>query len=72
MSYRGAKQIAYRYNGDENSEEFEVDLDGEVLLPQTGEFMIRKGKEWKAVHRIIESSGAEAIPIIRIFLTHQF
>lgn len=72
MSFRGAKQIVYRYNGDEASEELEVDLDGEVLLPQTGEFTIRKGKQWKAIHRIVESSGAGAIPIIRIFLTDQF
>ena len=72
MSSQGAKQIIYRYNGDEQSEELEVDLDGEVLLPQIGAFMIRKGKQWKAVHRIIESSGAGAIPIIRIFLTDQF
>jgi hypothetical protein len=50
----------------------EVDLDGEVLLPQIGAFTIRKGKQWKAVHRIIESSGGGAIPIIRIFLTDQF
>ena len=71
MSFRGAKQIVYRYNDDENSEEFEVDLDGEVLLPQTGEFMIRKVKQWKAVHRIVESS-AGVIPIIRIFLSDQF
>ena len=72
MSYRGAKQIVYRYNGDANSEESEVDLDGEVLLPQIGEFMIRKGKQWKAVHRIVEPSGAGAMPIIRIFLSDQF
>ena len=72
MSAKDAKQIVYRYNGDEKSEELEVDLDGEVALPQPGEYMVRKGKQWKAVHRIIESSGAGAIPVIRIFLTDQF
>jgi hypothetical protein len=72
MSAKNAKQIVYRYNGDENSEELEVDLDGEVILPQPGEFMIRKGKQWKAVHRVVESSGAGAIPVVRLFLSDHF
>ncbi len=72
MSAKGAKQIVYRYNGDEKTEELEVDYDGDVVLPEPGGFMIRKDKQWKVVHRIIESSGAGAIPIIRLFLSDHF
>ena len=72
MSARDTKQIIYRYNGDDTSEEIEIDFDGDIVLPQPGENMIRKGKTWKAVQRDIESSGAGAMPIIRLFLTDKF
>jgi hypothetical protein len=72
MSARDTKQIIYRYNGDDTSEEIEIDFDGDIVLPQPGGIMIRKGKTWKAIHRAIESSGAGAMPIIRLFLTDKF
>lgn len=72
MASKDAKQIVYRYNGIEADDEFEFDRDGEIDLPQVGEFILHKGNRWKAVHRIIESSGAGAVPIVRLFLTDKF
>ena len=72
MGARDTKQIIFRFNGDETSEEIEIDFDGDIVLPQPGELMIRKGKTWKAVQRVIERSGAGAMPIIRLFLTDKF
>lgn len=72
MSARDTKQIVYRYNGDDTSEEIEIDFDGDIVLPQPGEIMIRRDKAWKAVRREIESTGAGSMPIIRLFLTDKF
>jgi hypothetical protein len=71
MSRKNAKQIVYRYNGVESSDEVEVDYDGDVPTPRTGDILSRKGKNWKAVHIITETSGSGAIPVLRVFLTDQ-
>ena len=72
MSARDTKQIIYRFNGDDTSEEIEIDFDGDIVLPEPGEIMIRRGKTWKAVQREIETSGPGTMPIIRLFLTDKF
>lgn len=65
-----AKQIVYRYDGDEKSEEVEFDRDGEVRIPKPFEIINRKGKEWKVVHIITEQNLAQgAVPVYRIFLS---
>ncbi len=73
MSIKNAKQLVYRYNGVEASEEVEVDRDGEIAVPAHGDIVMRKGKEWKVVHIITEQTvaGDRAIPVVRIFLTDQ-
>jgi hypothetical protein len=67
---RGGKQVVYRYNGVESSEEVEVDHNDEIAVPETGQLMTRKGKTWKVVHVIQQETvaGPRAIPILRIFL----
>lgn len=64
-----AKQFIYRYNGDVRSEEVEVDHDGERAIPRAGEFVIRKGKQWRIVHKIIEPSDTGKLPTVHLFLT---
>lgn len=71
VSRKNAKQIVYRYNGVESSDEVEADLDGEVPTPRLGDVIKRRGKNWKAVHIITELSGAGAIPVLRVFLSDQ-
>ena len=72
MSHRNAKRMVYRYNGDPNSEEVETDLDGEVAIPQFGEIIRRKDKDWKVVHVLEHAPVADApeqMPMVWIFLT---
>jgi len=71
MASKNAKQLVYRYNGVEASEEVEVDRDGEIAIPKQGDIITRKGKEWKVIHVIIQETvaGEPAIPVVRIFLT---
>jgi hypothetical protein len=69
MAAGDPKQFVYRYNGDVDSEETEVDSGGELPIPGSGEFVIRKGKQWRIVHKIIEPAEADALPTVRIFLT---
>ena len=72
MGQKQSKQIVYRYNGDPKSDEVEHDLDGEVIVPQRDQIVIRNGKHWRVVQVNIETtvSAPRAIPIVHIFLTH--
>ena len=71
MAQKQAKRVIYRYNGDPYSEETETDLDGDVAIPQYGEIISRKGKDWKVVH-VLEHESIEndpqQMPILWIFL----
>jgi hypothetical protein len=65
------KQLVYRYNGVESSEEVEVDHDGEIPTPSRDDIIVRKGTRWKAVHVITQVSSDGSVPIVRVFLTDQ-
>jgi hypothetical protein len=75
---KSPKQIVYRYNGDESTEEVEFDSDGDQQVPQKDSIITRKGGRWKVVHVITETVGAPhatptaPVPIHRVFLTNQF
>jgi hypothetical protein len=69
MNKSKAKQLVYRYNGVESSEEVEVDLDGEIPIPNRGDIVLRNGKNWEAVHVTTQISSDGSMPIVRIFLT---
>ena len=69
MSSKNAKTLVYRYNGDEASDEVEEDLDGVLPTPQALDVIILKGKKWRVVHKIIESSAVGALPIVRLYLS---
>lgn len=73
MGQKKSKQIVYRYNGDPKSEELEDDLDGEILVPQRDQIIIRNEKNWKVVKVDIETTvaGPKTIPIVYIYLTDQ-
>jgi hypothetical protein len=47
MDTDGAKQLVYRYNGIAQSDEVEVDLNGEKPIPQKDQVIVRNGKQWK-------------------------
>jgi hypothetical protein len=66
------KQIVYRYNGDEHSDETVFDRDGDMQIPVHHEVLQRHGKGWKvfAVQRV--ETVAIAIPVYRVFLTENF
>ena len=65
------KQIVYRYNGVENSEEVEVDREGAIEIPERHGIITRNHKNWKAVHIFTEIGGEERLPLVRVFLTDQ-
>lgn len=68
-----AKQIVFRYNGEPASDEVEVDLGGDIRIPQKGDVIERKGKRWKVVQVNTETSlnAKGPIPVVRVFLTDQ-
>ena len=72
MAANKAKQLVYRYNGVESSDEVEADLDGEMDVPAKDGFLNIKGKVWRVVHVVTELSGEGAVPVVRVFLTDQF
>lgn len=68
------KQIVYRYNGDEHSDETVIDRDGDMRIPVQHEVLKRHGKPWKVfVVRTVETAaGPKAVPVYRVFLTENF
>jgi hypothetical protein len=71
MSKNNVKQLVYRYNGVESSDEVEVDHYGEVPTPNQGDIITRNGKPWKAVHILTQVSSDGSVPVVRVFLTEQ-
>jgi hypothetical protein len=65
---KNAKQVVYRYNGVAASDEVEVDLDGDLSIPEQGQLVNRNGKLWKCAGSITELSSTGAIPVVRVFL----
>ena len=68
-----AKQIVFRYNGDPNTEESDLDMDGDKSVPEPGSFIDRRGECWKVAQVSMETSMAEpfAVPIYRVSLTNK-
>jgi hypothetical protein len=71
MVSKNAKQIVYRYNGVESSEEYEVDLGGDIHIPPNGGLICRKDKYWKVISTQIQESNDGSIPIVKVFLVDQ-
>ena len=73
MGARDAKQFVFRYNGVENSEEVEEDLDGEMPVPQKDQLVERGGKSWRVLAVNVEHSLSRSgpIPVVRVFLSDQ-
>jgi hypothetical protein len=68
---RVAKQIVYRYNGDQENEETDLDMDGDKSVPKQDTFIERKGGRWKVVRVDVERNASEPfeVPTYRVFLT---
>jgi hypothetical protein len=64
-------QYVFRYNGDEKTDEIEVDLQGEKEMPRRGQILVRNGKQWKVVmvSTTRELSPSPPVPIHRVMLT---
>jgi hypothetical protein len=70
---RVAKQIVFRYNGDPDTEEIDLDMDGDKTVPKQGSFVDRKGGRWKVTQVNVEKNLTEPfeVPIHRVFLTNE-
>lgn len=68
---KSAKQIVYRFNGDANSEEVDLDSFGEMEVPAQGGVIERKGKRWKVVAVNVETGAKAELPVLRVFLSDQ-
>ncbi|MGD0799556.1 MAG: hypothetical protein ABR910_17720 [Acidobacteriaceae bacterium] len=62
------KQVVYRYNGVAASDEVEIDHYGEMLTPNDGQLITRKGKLWKVISVMTQTSGDGSVPVERVFL----
>ena len=68
------KQVVYRCNGDAKTDEVEVDRDGEISVPNQGDVLVRKGKNWKVAAIMTEMSvtDPQQYPVVRVFLGDNF
>lgn len=68
------KQVVFRYNGDAKTDEVEVDHDGEFPVPNRGDVLVRKGKNWRVAAVTTETSvtDPQQYPVVRVFLGDNF
>jgi hypothetical protein len=62
------KQIAYFYNSEFNADDTQVDMDGDIRVPQKGEIIEKHGERWKVEIVMVDHSFSGALPVHRIYL----
>lgn len=56
------KQIAYFYNAKVKDDETEVDMDGDLVVPEKGQILVRPdGKRWKVETMMTRHDGGNAL-----------
>ena len=65
---KAGKQIAYFYDSILAEEETELDLDGSVAIPATGERREHGGKMWQVEHVRTDRTAEGALPIHCVYL----
>ena len=70
---RTAKRIVFQYNGDQTTEEVDLDMDGDKSIPKQGSFIDRRGQRWKVFQVSVERNATEPfeVPTFRVFLTNE-
>jgi hypothetical protein len=70
---RTAKRIVFRYNGDQTTEEVDLDMDGDKSVPKQGSSIDSRGQRWKVVQVCVERNEAEPfeVPTFRVYLTSE-
>lgn len=65
------KQLVYRYDGDDKNNEEELDLHDQISVPTKGDVIHRKGRPWKVVHVVTETTldPKAPLPIVSISLS---
>jgi hypothetical protein len=71
MKQSQGKQIVYRYDGDQSTQQTVSDRAGTMRTPSVGAIVNRKGKEWLVVnvHHDLDMKGPLAVAIHHVFLT---
>jgi hypothetical protein len=63
------KQIAYFYNATIKEDETDIDLDGDFIVPQKGQTLLRSdGKYWKVEAVTERHDGGNAITAHLVYL----
>ena len=63
------KQIAYHYYGKLKEDETEIDMHGDKIVPEKGQFLLRPdGKRWKVEAVITRHDGGGALPVHSVYL----
>jgi hypothetical protein len=62
------KEFVYRYGGAPHLDHTEIDLTGELPIPQEGSVYHRDGKRWKVSHVVTQLSTDGKRPVVRVSL----
>jgi hypothetical protein len=63
------KQIAYFYNSKIKDEETQVDMDGDLPVPEKEQILLRPdGKRWKVAAVNVRHDGGGALPAYLVYL----
>ena len=69
---REQKQLLYIYDGDQTKlDDIEIDIDGELRVPEKHDIIERKGKAWEVIQITKETALDGRLPVYQIYLrTH--
>jgi hypothetical protein len=61
------KQITYWYDGKIEEEETEVDMDGDITVPQKGNSRMHDGRKWTVEAVIVEHPGDGSLAVHKVY-----
>jgi hypothetical protein len=63
------KQVAYHYDGKIKEDETEIDIVGDMAVPEKGQMILRPdGKHWKVEMTMTRHDGGGALPVHLVYL----
>jgi hypothetical protein len=62
------KQIAYYYDAEINPEDTEVDMEGDMPVPEKGQILEKHGQRWRVEVVMVDHSFDGALDVHRIYL----
>jgi len=62
------KQIAYYYDTKFNEQDTQIDMDGDLSVPEKGQVLEKHGRRWKVEAVMTSYGGDGSLPVHKVYL----